>query len=173
MTLRKLPLSFLSQQEVPIDRKDQSFPKRVRLRTRKQFLRTQREGMRYMSDSFFAHIRASRQGMIKLGITASKKVGKAHDRNRYKRLTREAFRLSRLRHLKGYDVALVIKQENPPTQLSELMNELNRLAHCLETGELKLPKKRNAHPTPRGQSSRTPRDRSKHMLPAKKTQEIR
>lgn len=33
--------------------------------------------------------------MTKLGITVSKRFGKAHERNRFKRIVREAFRLSR------------------------------------------------------------------------------
>ena len=124
---------------------DQSFPKRVRLRTRRQFLRAQREGSRYSSGSFFAYIKASR-GEVRLGITASKKVGKAHDRNRYKRLTREAFRQSRLRHLKGYDVVVVIKQGSPPAQLSALIEELERLTTRLEEGSFSVskPKKKSA-----------------------------
>lgn len=106
-------------------------------------MRTQREGARYVSRSFFAHVRASGRGPVKIGITASKKVGKAHDRNRYKRLTREAFRLSELRALRGYELVLVIKQESPPTQLSALIAELEALAERLKSGQLTLnaPKK--------------------------------
>ena len=41
-------------------------------------------------------IRPSNSGVQRLGITASKKMStRAHDRNRAKRLLREAFRLSR------------------------------------------------------------------------------
>jgi len=75
-------------------------------------------------------------------------VGKAHDRNRYKRLTREAFRRSALKGMRGYDVVLVIKQESPPTQLSSLIDELEALAERLKSGKLALT------PPKRGRSGR-------------------
>lgn len=40
----------------------------------------------------------------RLGITVTKKFGKAHDRNRFKRVVREAFRLSKHRLPKGLDM---------------------------------------------------------------------
>lgn len=107
-----------------------------------------------MSDSFFAYIRTRGQGPIKLGITASKKVGKAHDRNRYKRLAREAFRLSELRQLKGYDVVLVIKQESPPATLHALTAELELLARRLSSGELASSKAKGRKPSRRANGRR-------------------
>ncbi|MBA3957597.1 MAG: ribonuclease P protein component [Parachlamydiaceae bacterium] len=40
----------------------------------------------------------------RLGITASKRYGKAHDRNRFKRMVREAFRLCHKQLPVGFDL---------------------------------------------------------------------
>jgi ribonuclease P protein component len=140
---------------------DCSFPKAVRLRVRRQFLRTQREGARYTSESFFAYIKPTKSQRVKLGITASKKVGKAHDRNRYKRLAREAFRLSELRQLSGYDLVLVIRQESPPQGLSTLLLELERL-----TAQLKEGRFASATAKPRSKKSRSSKHNKRGAPPA-------
>jgi len=75
-----------------------SFPKTARLRTRQDYRRVQKASQRIHGHqiSMECH-RGSQKGLPcpKLGITVSKKYGKAHERNYFKRLVREAFRESR------------------------------------------------------------------------------
>lgn len=74
-------------------RKSVKFPKEARLLKRRQFQRIAREGRRLAGK--FVSIQYTHQEKPvcpKLGITISKKFGKAHDRNRFKRVVREAFR---------------------------------------------------------------------------------
>lgn len=68
-----------------------SFPKALRLLSRKYFQKVSKEGARFHGQFLlFQYYQGKFQG--RLGITVSKKYGKAHDRNRFKRLVREAFR---------------------------------------------------------------------------------
>ena len=73
------------------------FPKEARLRKRAEFLRVYDEGKRIEGRYLTVFILPNRLGRHRVGITATRKaIGKAHDRNRAKRLLRETFRLSRL-----------------------------------------------------------------------------
>ncbi|HMU33965.1 MAG TPA: ribonuclease P protein component [Pyrinomonadaceae bacterium] len=70
-------------------------PKEARLRTRAEFLRVYEQGRRIEGRFMTVFILPSKAGRHRVGITATKKaIGKAHDRNRAKRLLRECFRLS-------------------------------------------------------------------------------
>ena len=72
------------------------FPKEARLRKPGEFRRVYAEGKRFEGRFMTAFIMPSETVFQRFGVTASKKaIGKAHDRNRAKRLLREAFRLSR------------------------------------------------------------------------------
>lgn len=71
-------------------------PKEARLLKRADFLRVYEHGKRFEGRFMTVFILPGEKGMQRLGVTATKKaIGKAHDRNRAKRLLRETFRLSR------------------------------------------------------------------------------
>lgn len=75
---------------------DLSLPKEARLLKRAEFLRVYEQGVRIEGRFMTVFILSSDRPLHRVGITATKKaIGKAHDRNRAKRLLRESFRLSR------------------------------------------------------------------------------
>jgi ribonuclease P protein component len=74
-----------------------SFPKSLRLLFRRQFQKISKEGKRFAGKTIYFQYQETAPiytDRTRLGITVSKKYGKAHDRNRFKRVVREAFRES-------------------------------------------------------------------------------
>ena len=72
-------------------------PKESRILKRADFLRVYELGKRFEGRFMTVFILPARADIHRVGITATKKaIGKAHDRNRAKRLLRESFRLSRV-----------------------------------------------------------------------------
>jgi ribonuclease P protein component len=63
----------------------------------------------------------------RLGISASRRIGGAVLRNRWKRLLREAFRLTRSRLPTGIDLIVIPRPASEPT-LASLVESLPRLA---------------------------------------------
>ena len=88
----------------------ESFGKRVRLRRRAEYLAVQRGNLRVVSHAFIGLVSIKKEGVSRLGITTAKQVGNAVQRNRTRRLVREAFR-RRWMHLpeEGVDLVVVAK----------------------------------------------------------------
>ena len=55
------------------------------------------------------YARKNRTGINRLGITVSKKLGKAHIRNRLRRRFREVYRLNEEKFLPGWDIVVVAR----------------------------------------------------------------
>ncbi|GBC78634.1 Ribonuclease P protein component [bacterium HR08] len=89
---------------------DERFRKSERLRRRRDFLKVYAEGARYSSRLFTIFARANDQPVSRLGITVSRKIGKAVRRNRAKRLIREVFRKNKARLPRPLDLVVNVKE---------------------------------------------------------------
>lgn len=78
-----------------------------RLKKTWEFQRAYKKGRKYWDTYFVIYVYRTQLRQTRLGITASKKVGKSVQRNRVKRLIREAFRMLKLELLPNYDIVVV------------------------------------------------------------------
>ena len=119
-------------------------PKDCRLRKPAEFRRVYTEGKRFDGRFMTAFIMPSETSFQRLGVTASKKLSnKAHDRNRAKRLLREAFRLSRaeLDVLETkYDWVLNARRSLLEVKLERPLAELRQIIEKVRNSEFKLNK---------------------------------
>jgi ribonuclease P protein component len=81
-----------------------TFPKSVRILCHKQFQRIMRTGTKLPGSHLVIHYHVQHAKRPRLGITVSKKHGKAHERNRFKRVIREAFRSCQHELPRGIDI---------------------------------------------------------------------
>lgn len=113
-----------------------SLPKEARLLKRAEFLRVYNEGARIEGRFMTVFILPKSQPLHRVGITATKKaIGKAHDRNRAKRLLRESFRLSRTeleRVQQRYDWVLNARRRILDVKLDKPLKEFQDIVRKIE-----------------------------------------
>ncbi len=80
------------------------FPQSHRLRKSSQFQSLSKNSNIFHGSSLFFVWKANALQHPRLGITVTKKFGDAHDRNRFKRLVREGFRLYLASKAFGVDI---------------------------------------------------------------------
>ena len=86
-----------------------SLKRRERLRKRPDFERLSKDGDRINSKYFLIVYARNGLGRLRLGVTVSKRVGRAVIRNRLKRLVREHFRQRKGLFGDSYDVNVIAK----------------------------------------------------------------
>jgi ribonuclease P protein component len=101
-------------------------PRAERLTRRRDFGATYRRGRRWEHPLLTLYIRRTApESPRRLGFSISKKVGKAHERNRMKRRLREAMR--QLRTESGFDAVAVARPGGSAASFGELNEALKQL----------------------------------------------
>lgn len=96
----------------------------MRVRTRRQYQRIAQQPTRHVGRWVIVDIRSSKYPSIKLGITASRHYGIAVERNRFKRVVREAFRTCRHQLQGGYDINVKPRPMAHKAKMSDILGEL-------------------------------------------------
>ncbi|HID74546.1 MAG TPA: ribonuclease P protein component [Planctomycetaceae bacterium] len=106
---------------------DQRFLREYRIRRRKDFDAVFKR--RAAAGDQYLLVLGNENGLDhpRLGLSVPRRIGTAVARNRWKRLLREAFRLTRARLPSGIDLVVVPRRAEPP-DLGRLQQSLRRLA---------------------------------------------
>ncbi len=112
--------------------KDETFTKRDRLRKRREFLAVQRGGRKLHLRDLLVFVRPVASGRTRVGVTVTKKVGNAVERNRVKRLVREVYRRNKARLPDGLDIVFVAKNSVVRAGYHDLGRQLGTLARQLK-----------------------------------------
>lgn len=95
--------------------------------TRSAFRRVGRVGQKNVGRLMVCEVTANGLDVSRLGLTVSRKYGKAHERVRFKRLAREAFRLHRSELPLGLDVNVRPRALAKGAGYSDIARELRLL----------------------------------------------
>ncbi len=110
----------------------QRLPKPRRIRKRAEFLRAERVGKRRTGTRFVVLTAPRTDGVSRLGITASRRVGGAVVRNRVKRLVREFFRRHQHRLSPAQDVLVIARPSAAQATYLDVQRELAAVLGLLE-----------------------------------------
>lgn len=113
-----------------------SFKKEDRILKRSEFQELTRSGRKIENECLIAFIQPGRYDRPRLGITVTRKVGKAAQRNRVKRLIREYFRLNRQHFNQNWDINIIAKKKavdlSSAKVSSFLQNLFEKISNCVD-----------------------------------------
>ena len=115
-----------------IGERPQRFRRVDRLKKRYEFKRAQLSGRRIHTPHFLIVVLPNAVQNTRLGITVTKKVGTAVQRNRIKRVVREVFRRNRHLFPASHDVVFIAKRGATQIDYGSLLNEIGRAARKLK-----------------------------------------
>lgn len=98
------------------------------LKRRAEFQKVYRQGVRFVGKSALITYLETDDQKPRLGLTVTKKYGNAVRRNRFRRLAKEAFRLT---PMPPFDYNISPRGPCRPLKCQDLIADLKRLAHDL------------------------------------------
>ena len=104
----------------------QRFSSADRLKKRYEFRRVQLHGRRIHTPHFLIVVQPNAFDNTRLGITVTKKVGSAVQRNRIKRVVREVFRRNRSLFPSSHDVVFIAKRNAAGLPYDQVLQELHQ-----------------------------------------------
>jgi ribonuclease P protein component len=104
-----------------------SLTKADRILKRREFIALSKSGRRIQTEYFIAIFSPARFNRSRLGVTVTKKVGNAVERNRIKRLVREFFRLNRHSLSGNWDVNIIAKLQSANISVEKAYRSLQNI----------------------------------------------
>ena len=107
----------------------EEFPARLRLRQRREFLAVARDGTKHHTKRFLVFVNATgdTDAAPRIGITVTKKIGNAVQRNWIKRRVRENFRRKQHDFVRGLDMVWIAKRQARGVTLHEVEEDFAEL----------------------------------------------
>ena len=103
------------------------------IKTNREFVYAYKKGKKIVSDCLVFHYYKNKKNKNSLGITVSKAVGKAHDRNRAKRLIRAAYKECMPHTECGYNIIIVARAKMAYVPYSKA---LQAMKYCIEKSDI-------------------------------------
>lgn len=107
----------------------------ITLKENKDFRRLYSRGKSYVSPALVIYVIKTRRPYTRIGITTSKKIGKAVMRNRSRRVIREAYYLIMDEVKPGYDIVFVARGKTPFVKSTLILRMMRK--QLSEAGVLK------------------------------------
>ncbi len=114
--------------------KRESLSKEERLRYRKDFERVYRVGKRIYLPYITVILAPNSLGLRRIGLSVSRKFGKAVKRNRAKRILREIFRRHKFVFPEGHDVIFIPKRDILSYSQNKILKDLKEALCIYERG---------------------------------------
>ena len=108
------------------------FPKKARLLKRGQYLKLSKQGKRVYTDYFIAIVLKDTAQNNRIGITISKKVGNAVERNRIKRIIREYFRHNKEKISEPADINIIARKGLTALSNRKIIEKIDKLFSKIE-----------------------------------------
>ncbi|MCD7873016.1 MAG: ribonuclease P protein component [Clostridiales bacterium] len=96
------------------------------LKENKDFRRLYYRGKRLTSPCLVTYVMKSRKGKTSVGITSSKKIGCAVQRNRARRVIRAAFSELESRILLNYDIVFVARSKTAKVKTQQVLFDMEK-----------------------------------------------
>lgn len=105
------------------------------IKLNREFVYAYKKAKRIVTPVLVMHYYKNRLDTNKFGITVSKTIGKAHHRNRAKRLIREAYYIEKNNIKAGYNLVFVARSKTAFSSFNEIVLAMKE---CLDKADLRL-----------------------------------
>ena len=106
----------------------------ITLKENREFRRAYTRGKSYVSPDLVTYIIKNNNNNLRIGITAGKKIGKAVERNRSRRIIRAAY-YQLCDHIRtGYDIVFVARTKTPFRKSTDILKSMTK--HLTDAGLL-------------------------------------
>lgn len=106
----------------------------ITLKENREFRRAYSRGKSYVSPDLVTYVIKNNTNNLRIGITTGKKIGKAVERNRAKRVIRAAYSEVCDRIRTGYDIVFVARTKTPFRKSTDILKSMQK--HIADAGLL-------------------------------------